>query len=93
MLKGLFRVLSQGEKTYTYEAELENGKSAMCSIKLQEFGGDVNCNEFVCTLFDDLAEQRFNKGDLVAASLRFRISNYINSEGYQFVEVKDIQRI
>lgn len=93
MIKGIFEVIDQTEVSYLYEAEFENGRAPKCDIKLKEFGGDNNGDEFICTLWDDLAELRFSKGDLVVASLKFSISFSFKGTGHQLVTIKNIHRL
>lgn len=94
-MKGLFKVLEKSAVTYMYEAEFENGKMAKCEIELEEFGGNGKGDQFIATLWDKMAEQRFNKGDLVVASLKFGIGQHIfrRDDKYQIVNVNDIMRL
>lgn len=66
----ILRVVSQGVVTYIPSSKEESGQLAKCVIRLKEFGGKYG-DEYVCTMFGNLAQCRFYEGDLVAASLRF----------------------
>ena len=94
-MTGIFKVLDKSAVTYMYEAEFKDGKMAKCEIELEEFGGDGKGEQFVCTLWDDMAKQRFNKGDLVVASLKFGVGKHYfrGDDKYQIVNVKDIIKL
>lgn len=55
-----------------------------CTIVLRELGGGKFENEFVCTMLGNLAECRFQEGDVVAATLRFSTHEY---QGQVFQEI------
>ena len=86
-----FRVVSQGDVTYIPSSKQEGGQLAKCMIRLKEFGGKFG-NEYVCTMFGNLAQCKFNEGDLVAASLRFQVHE-VNGTVYQEVVVNDVVKL
>ena len=86
-----FRVVSQGDVTYIPSSKQEGGQLAKCMIRLKEFGGKFG-NEYVCTMFGNLAQCKFNEGDLVAASLRFQVHE-VNGSVYQEVVVNDVVKL
>lgn len=85
----IFRVVSQTEASYVASQKAESGQLAKCLIRLREFGGGKFGNEYVCTMFGNLAQCRFYEGDLVAASLRFQVHE-VNGAVYQEVVVNDM---
>ena len=89
MTTSVFRVVSQGDVTYVASQKAESGQLAKCLIRLKEFGGSKFGNEYVCTMFGNLAQCRFYEGDLVAASLRFQVHE-VNGAVYQEVLVNDM---
>lgn len=86
------RVVSQGDVTYIPSSKQEGGQLAKCVIRLKEFGGGKFGNEYACTMFGNLAQCKFNEGDLVAASLRFQVHE-VNAAAYQEVIVNDIVKL
>lgn len=91
MRSNFYRVVSQGDVTYVASQKAEDGQLAKCMIRLKEFGGKFG-NEYVCTMFGNLAQCKFNEGDLVAASLRFQVHE-VNGSVYQEVVVNDIVKL
>lgn len=89
MKTSIFRVVSQGDVSYVASQKAEGGQLAKCVIRLKEFGGSKFGNEYVCTMFGNLALGTFYEGDLVAASLRFQVHE-VNGAIYQEVLVSDI---
>ena len=67
----ILRVVRQGEAAYVPSKKSENGQLAKCMIKLKELGGDYE-DEYICTMFGNLALCKFAPGSLVAAALRFQ---------------------
>lgn len=92
MKNELFRVVSQQAVTYIPSTKQEGGQLAKCIIRLKEFGGGKFGNEYIATLFGNLAQCRFAEGDLVVASLRFQVHE-VNGAVYQEVIVNDIVKI
>ena len=90
MLKSnLFYVVSQTDASYVVSQKAEGGQLAKCVIRLREFGGSKFGNEYVCTMFGNLAQCKFYEGDLVAASLRFQVHE-VNGAMYQEVIANDV---
>ena len=85
------RVVSQSDVTYVASQKAEDGQLAKCMIRLKEFGGKFG-NEYVCTMFGNLAQCKFNEGDLVAASLRFQVHE-VNGSVYQEVVANDVVKL
>ena len=86
------RVVSQGDVTYVASQKAEGGQLAKCLIRLKEFGGSKFGNEYACTMFGNLAQCKFNEGDLMAASLRFQVHE-VNGSVYQEVVVNDVVKL
>ena len=89
MQTNIFYVVSQGDVSYVASQKAESGQLAKCGIRLKEFGGSKFGNEYVCTMFGNLAQCRFYEGELVAASLRFQVHE-VNGAVYQEVLVNDM---
>jgi len=89
MKTDFFQVVSQGDVTYVASQKAESGQLAKCGIRLKELGGSKFGNEYVCTMFGNLAQCRFYEGDLVVASLRFQVHE-VNGAVYQEVLVNDM---
>ena len=85
----ILRVVSQSDVTYIPSTKQEGGQLAKCLIRLKEFGGSKFGDEYVCTLFGNLAQCRFAEGELVAASLRFQVHE-VNGNSYQEVIANDV---
>ncbi len=85
----ILRVVSQSDVTYIPSTKQEGGQLAKCVIRLKEFGGSKFGDEYVCTLFGNLAQCRFAEGELVAASLRFQVHE-VNGNSYQEVIANDV---
>ena len=92
MKTSIFRVVSQGDVSYVASQKAEGGQLAKCVIRLKEFGGSKFGNEYVCTMFGNLALGTFYEGDLVAASLRFQVHE-LNGNCYQEVIANDIIKL
>ena len=88
----ILRVESQGPVNYIPSSKQEGGQLAKCGIRLKEFGGGKFGNEFVCSMFGNLAQCRFAEGDVVVASLRFQVRE-VNGNCYQEIVVNDIVKI
>ena len=89
MKTNIFYVVSQGDVSYVASQKAEGGQLAKCLIRLKEFGGSKFGNEYVCTMFGNLALCKFYEGDLVAASLRFQVHE-VNGTVYQELVVNDM---
>ena len=89
MKNNILRVVSQGDVTYVASQKAEGGQLAKCMIRLKEFGSGKFGDEYVCTMFGNLAQCRFAEGELVAASLRFQVHE-VNGAVYQEVIANDV---
>ena len=92
MMTNIYRVVSQGDVTYVASQKAEGGQLAKCMIRLKEFGGGKFGNEYVCTMFGNLAQCRFYEGDLVVVSLRFQVHE-VNGALYQEVVANNVVKI
>jgi hypothetical protein len=92
MKTSIYYVVSQGDVTYVASQKAESGQLAKCVIRLREFGGSKFGNEYICTMFGNLAGCRFYEGDLVAASLRFQVHE-VNGALYQEVVANDVVKL
>lgn len=88
MKTNIYRVVSQSDVTYVASQKAESNQLAKCEIRLKEFGGKFG-DEYVCTMFGNLAQCRFSEGSPVVASLRFRVHE-VNGAAYQEVIANDI---
>lgn len=86
-----FRVVSQSNPTYVSSSKEANGQLAKCEIRLKELGGKFS-DEFVATLFGNLALCKFYENDLVAAVLRFQVHE-VNGCLYQDAVCYDIVKL
>lgn len=87
----IMKVVSQGETFLVDSQKAEGGKLAKCNIQLQEFGGKYE-NLFVAAMLGNLAQCRFQPGQLVAVKLRFTTREY-NGQMFQDILVQDIAKI
>jgi hypothetical protein len=87
----VFKVIAQTEAVYVPSRKNENGQVAKSEIRLKEFGGDYE-DELMCTMFGNLALLRFDKDDLVIASLRFQ-THESNGQTYQDITVTNIVKV
>lgn len=92
MKTNIFRVVSQSDVTYVPSQKQEGGQLAKSVIRLKEFGGSKFGDEYVCTMFGNLASCRFAEGDVVAAALRFQVRE-VNGNGYQEIVANDIVKL
>ena len=88
----ILRVVSQGDVTYVPSTKQEGGQLAKCDIRLKKLGGSKFGDEFVATLFGNLAQCRFLEGDVVVAVLRFTVHE-ANGFLYQDVVCNDIVKL
>ena len=92
LMTKIYYVVSQTDVSYVASQKAEGGQLAKCVIRLREFGGSRFGNEYVGTMFGNLAQCRFYEGDLVAASLRFQVHE-VNGAVYQEVVVNDVVKL
>ena len=83
----ILRVVAQGEPAYVPSKRTENGQLAKCMIKLKELGGDYE-DEYICTMFGNLALCKFAPDSIVAAALRFQ-----THEQFQDIVANDIYKL
>lgn len=84
------RVVQQGESFTVQCQQSENGQLAKCNIVLQEMGGKFE-NQFVATMLGQMAQFRFQKGDVVAVTLRFTTHQF-EERVYQDILVTDLYK-
>ena len=90
-MNNLYRVKAQSEAFLVPSQKAEGGQVNKCNIVLQELGGKFE-NQYVATIFGEQARIRFEKDDLVAASLRFSTREY-NGQTYQDIVVNEIVKL
>ena len=88
----ILRVVSQGDVSYIPSSKEANGQLAKCEIRLKKLGGSKFSDEFVATLFGNLAQCRFYEGDVVVAVLRFSVHE-VNGCLYQDVVCNDLVKL
>lgn len=86
----ILKVVTQD--TVSYVPSREGGQLAKCIIRLREFGSGKYGDEYVCTMFGNLAQCKFYEGDVVSASLRFQ-AHEVNGQYYQDIVVNDIVKL
>ena len=79
----ILKVMAQGEPSYVPSKKTESGQVAKCMIRLKALGGDFE-DEFICTMFGNLALCKFAMYDVVVATLRFSTHEY---QGQVFQEI------
>ena len=92
MRTNIFHVVSQGVVTYVPSSKEANGQLAKCDIRLKMLGGSRFGDELVATLFGNLAQCRFQEGDVVAAAFRFSVHE-VNGCLFQDVVCNDIFKL
>lgn len=90
-MKGIFRVVQQGEAHAVPSKQNENGQTTKCTLMLQELGGKYE-NQYLCTLLGNAATAKFYEGDLVAASIRFSTRDH-NGTTYQDLLISEIIKV
>ena len=88
----ILKVVSQSDVTYIPSTKQEGGQLAKCEIRLRMLGGSKFVDEFVATLFGNLAQCRFSEGDVLAAVLRFSVHE-VNGSLYQDVVCNDVVKL
>lgn len=90
-MKNFYRVQAQSDPVAVQSQKAEGGQLMKCNVVLQELGGKYeNC--YVATILGEQAHMRFDKDELVAASLRFAVHEY-NGQMYQDIVVNEIVRL
>ena len=92
MKTNIYRVVSQDTVSYVPSSKEANGQLAKCEIRLKKLGGSKFSDEFVATLFGNLAQCRYNEGDVVVAVLRFSVHE-VNGALYQDVICNDLVKL
>ena len=90
-MNNFYRVTAQSDTFAVPSQKAEGGQISKCNIVLQELGGKY-ANSYVATVLGEQARVRFEKDDLVAASLRFSTREY-NGQVYQDIVVSEIIKI
>lgn len=88
----ILKVVSQGDVSYIPSTKQEGGQLAKCEIRLKMLGGSKFGDEFIATLFGNLAQCRFYEGDVVVAVLRFSVHE-VNGCMYQDVVCNDMVKL
>ena len=91
MVTKILKVVAQTEPIYVPSKKSDNGQLAKSMIRLKELGGDYE-DEYICTMFGNLALCKFAADKTVIVSLRFQ-THESNGAYYQDVVVNDIQII
>ena len=92
MQTSIYRVVSQGDVTYIPSTRQEGGQLAKCDIRLKKLGCSKFGDEFIATLFGNLATCQFAEGDVVAAALRLQ-THEVNGQFYQDIVANDIVKL
>ena len=87
----ILKVVAQGEPQYVPSKKTESGQVAKCMIQLKELGGDYE-DEYICTMFGNLALCKFASGNVVVATLRFQ-THESNGTYFQDIVANDIVNI
>ena len=90
-MNNFYRVTAQSDTFAVPSQKAEGGQISKCNIVLQELGGKY-ANSYVATVLGEQARVRFEKDDLVAASLRFSTREY-NGQVYQDIVVNEIVKL
>lgn len=88
MIVKICKVIAKSAPVYVQSKKSENGQLAKSSIRLRAIGGDYE-DEFICTLFGNLALGQFAVGSTVVACLRFS-THESNGACYQDIVANDI---
>ena len=90
-MKGVFKVIQQGEAQAVTSKKSENGQTMKSILVLQDLGGMYE-DEFVCSMLGNQALMHFYPDDVVAVSLRFTKSEY-EGKLRQDVLVREVVKI
>ena len=83
------RVVSQTEPSFVTTQKGE--QLAKSYLRLKELGGDF-ADEYCCTVLGNLAQCRFQAGEIVSVALRFRIHES-NGNTFQDITATDIVKV
>ncbi len=87
----MLRVVQQGQAFAVQSQNTEGGRLMKCNIVLQEMGGKYE-NQYVAVMLGNLAQCRFQPGDVVAATLRFSTHQF-EDRVFQDVLVTDLYKV
>ena len=87
----ILRVVQQGETFAVPTQKAEGGQIWKSNIILQELGGKYE-NQYVGAMLGNLAQCRFQPGDVVAATLRFSTHQY-EDKVFQDVLVTELLKV
>lgn len=90
-MRNFYRIQAQSETFAVPSQKAEGGQISKCNIVLQELGGKYE-NSYVATILGEQANVRFEKNELVVASLRFSTREY-NGQVYQDIVVNEIVKL
>ena len=82
------RVLSQTEATLV---KTKDGDKQKCFVRLKETGDNFT-DEYNCTVMGNLAQVKFQVGEVVAAAIKFRLHEF-EGNTYQDITAEDIVQI
>ena len=91
MPTNIYRVVQQGEAFAVQSQKAEGGQLMKSNIILQEMGGKYE-NQYVGAMLGDLALCKLQKGDVVAATLRFTTHQF-EDKVFQDVLVTDLYKL
>lgn len=83
------RIVSQTEPSFVTTQKGE--QLAKCYVRVKEIGGDY-ADEYVCAVLGNLAQVKYQTGEIVAVTLRFRIFEN-NGNSYQDVTATEIVKV
>lgn len=83
------RVVSQTEPSFVTTQKGE--QLAKCYVRVKEVGGDFT-DEYVCVVLGNLAQVKFEPGDVVIVTMRFRLFEN-NGNYYQDVTATEILKM
>lgn len=89
MTSKIFTVVQQSQALAVQSKKAESGEFSKCTIVLQELDGQ---DQYVADMWGHLAERQFQPGDVVAATLQFKMNAYADKV-YQNAQVKDIVKV
>ena len=92
MKTSILKVVSQGDVIYVPSSKEANGQLAKCVLRLKSLSGGKFGDEFACALFGNAALCRLYEGDVLAASLQFRVHE-VGGQLYQDVTCNDFVKL
>ena len=92
-MTNIYVIVSVSPLTQVASQKTPTGTMGMRSIVLRELGGQW-ANSYAVKVFSPQAEGQYSTGDIVAASLRFRVStNQTSGQTYQDVVIEEIVKL